>query len=213
MQKKAEEAVEQEINMVDVKKIKDEMLLAAKRAYTRGIQTGNGGNFSARIPGKDLMLVKSSGGSFIDADHNSLLVTDFDGKLVEGEGKPTREALLHGFIYKIAPQVNGIMHCHSPWSIGWASTRKNLENVTHHLKLKFDCPIVTLDINAGVVPEEEFYKVEEIFKKYPKLPAFLLVDHGVVAVGKDIIDAEHNAELIEESAQVAFLKALASSFR
>ncbi|HHU91236.1 MAG TPA: class II aldolase/adducin family protein [Clostridiaceae bacterium] len=198
--------------MVDISKIKDEMLIAAERAYTRGIQTGNGGNFSARIPNEDLMLVKASGGSFIDASHENLLITDFNGVLVEGKGKPTREALLHGLIYKIAPHVNGIMHCHSPWSIGWASTRRNLENVTHHLQLKFGCPIVTLDIDAAVVSADHFPKIEAIFEKYPTLPAFLLVDHGVVAVGKNIIDAEYNAELIEETAQVAFLKEIAASF-
>ena len=97
-------------------------------------------------------------------------------------------------------------------SIGWASTRRNLENVTHHLQLKFGCPIVTLDIDAAVVSADHFPKIEAIFEKYPTLPAFLLVDHGVVAVGKNIIDAEYNAELIEETAQVAFLKEIAASF-
>ena len=37
---------------------------AAHRAYTRGIQTGNGGNLSARADFG--MIVKSSGGSFAD---------------------------------------------------------------------------------------------------------------------------------------------------
>lgn len=35
----------------------------------------------------------------------------------------------------------------------------------------------------------------------------MLKDHGLVAVGKDAINAEHTAELIEETAQVAILKA------
>ena len=105
------------------------------------------------------------------------------------------------------------MHCHSSLVVAGAP-KKNLENVTHHLKLKFDCPIVTLDINAGVVPEEE--RVLQSWGDFQKISPncrHFCVDHGVVAVGKGIIDAEHNAELIEESAQVAFLKALASSFR
>ena len=32
----------------DVKKIAEELVIACKRAYTRGIQTGSGGNVSAR---------------------------------------------------------------------------------------------------------------------------------------------------------------------
>ena len=85
----------------DVKKIAEELVIAAKRAYTRGIQTGSDGNVSARVPGKDLMIVKASGGSFADCAPDKFVITDFDGNLVEGEGKPTREALLHGLLYRI----------------------------------------------------------------------------------------------------------------
>ena len=53
-------------------------------------------------------------------------------------------------------------------------------------------------------------RVEEIYSEYPELPGFLLVDHGLVAVGKDAINAEHTAELIEETAQIAILKATVS---
>ena len=37
--------------------IEKDLIEAAARAYRRGIQTGSGGNLSARIPGKDLMVV------------------------------------------------------------------------------------------------------------------------------------------------------------
>lgn len=191
--------------------IKDEMILAASRAYTRGIQTGSGGNFSARVPGRQQMLLKSSGGSFADATRDNLLITDFEGNLIEGKGKPTREAKLHGLIYSIAPHVNGIMHCHSPWPIAWAATKKPLDGVTLHTQLKFGCPIEVLDIAAPVVGEKDFPLVEALFKNSPHLPAFILADHGVVAVGDTIINAEHNAELVEETAMIAFLKAVRES--
>jgi ribulose-5-phosphate 4-epimerase/fuculose-1-phosphate aldolase len=58
-----------------------------------------------------------------------------------------------------------------------------------------------------MVKPEYFHLVEEIYKETPDLPGFLLVDHGLVAVGKDAINAEHTAELMEETAQVAILKA------
>ena len=38
--------------------------------------------------------------------------------------------------------------------------------------------------------------------------AFLLADHGIVAMGKGPLEAEHTAELIEETAQVAILDKL-----
>ena len=61
-----------------------------------------------------------------------------------------------------------------------------------------------------MVRREDFPLVEKVYKEFPELPGFLLADHGIVAVGKDIIEAEHTAELIEETAQAAILKAAVS---
>lgn len=198
--------------MENLDALKKQLVTASKRAYTRGIQTGSGGNISARVPGKPLMLVKASGHSFADSTEDGFLITDFDGNLVEGTGKPTREALLHGLLYRICPNVNAVIHCHSPYCIGWASTKKDLARITWHAKLKLSADIPTLDVPAAIVKPEYFPMVEEIYKKTPDLPAFLLVDHGVVAVAADPINAEHTAELIEETAQIAFLKTFAIKF-
>ena len=64
---------------------------AAHRAYTRGIQTGNGGNLSARADFG--MIVKSSGGSFADclADGTGFVETDLDGSVL-----PVRQAHKRG---------------------------------------------------------------------------------------------------------------------
>lgn len=194
----------------EVKKIAEQLVIACKRAYTRGVQTGSGGNVSARVPGEDLMIVKASGSSFIDSTPDGFVITDFDGNLVEGTGKPTREALLHGLIYRICPNVNAVVHTHSPYSIAWASTEKALPRTTWHSQLKMCADIPTLNVPAAMVGKEYFPLVEEIYSEHPDLPGFLLVDHGLVAVGKDAINAEHTAELIEETAQVAIMKAAVS---
>ncbi|MFA6507584.1 MAG: class II aldolase/adducin family protein [Treponemataceae bacterium] len=198
--------------MTDNKELMAELSLAAKRAYTRGLQTGSGGNLSARIPGSPYMIVKASGGSFADCDENGAgwVITDFDGKLKEGEtGKPTREFLLHGFLYSILPDLKGVMHSHSPWSIVWADDHDSLPCVTHHSKLKFGCDeIPVVNVQAAVVPKEELDKLAALFKANPNLPAFILRGHGIVAVGDSILEAEHTAELVEETAQIALFTKL-----
>jgi L-ribulose-5-phosphate 4-epimerase len=195
--------------MDELQQIREQLVLASKRAYRRGIQTGSGGNISARVPGKDLMIVKASGSSFEDSTTDGFVITDFDGNLVEGNGKPTREALLHGYLYRICPKVESVIHCHSPYCIAWASTRKDLPRVTWHSKLKICADIPTIEVPAAVVKPEYFPLIKSAYDREPDLPAFLLTDHGVVAVSKDPINAEHNAELIEETAQIAFLEAIA----
>lgn len=185
--------------------IAENLVIASKRAYNRGIQTGSGGNVSARIPGTETMLLKASGGSLGDCTPEGFLITDFDGNLIEGEGKPTREALLHGHIYKMRPDVNAVVHVHSPYAIGWSSSKKDLPLVTWHAKLKNLCDYPTLDVHAAMVRVEDLPLVDAMLEKEPKLAAFLLADHGVVAMGKNPLDAEHTAELVEETAKVAIL--------
>lgn len=199
--------------MRDLDQLREELVLACKRAYRRGIQTGSGGNVSARVPGEELMLVKASGKSFEDSTPDGFIVTDFDGNLVEGVGKPTREALLHGYIYRLSPSAGSVMHVHAPYCIGWASTLRALPRVTWHSQLKLSSDIQTLNIPSPIVRLEDFPLVKAIFEMDPGLSAFLLADHGVVALGANPIEAEHTAELIEETAQIAFLKALAKDLK
>lgn len=191
-----------------VKLIADELVVACKRAYNRGIQTGSGGNVSARIPGKELMLVKESGSSLGDSTAEGFVITDFDGNIVEGAGKPTREVFLHGLLYKLCPEVNAVVHFHAPYSIGWASTGKYLPRVTWHSKLKIPSDIPVIDIPSAMVRREDSPLIEDILRNNPKLPGFILVDHGIVAMDKDPLNALHNAELIEETAKIALLKAV-----
>ena len=54
--------------------IKKDFVRAAARAYHRGIQTGNGGNLSARVPNGERMAVKPSGISFIDCNEENLII-------------------------------------------------------------------------------------------------------------------------------------------
>lgn len=195
--------------MDDYMEIREQLVTACKRAYHRGIQTGSGGNVSARVPGQDKMILKASGSSFEDSTVEGFVITDFDGNKLSGAGKPTREALLHGLIYRRRPDVDAVVHVHSPYAVGWACTRKPLPRVTWHAKLKICGDLPTLDIPAAMVRQEDFPVVERMLEEYPEIPAFLLVDHGVVAMAKDAINAEHLAELVEETAQIAFLEAIA----
>ena len=103
-----------------------------------------------------------------------------------------------------------LLYTSSPYSIAWASTGKALKRTTWHAQLKMSADLPSLDVPAAMVKKEYFPMVEEIYRENSDLPGFLLVDHGLVAVGKDAINAEHTAELIEETAQVAILKVTVS---
>lgn len=197
--------------MPEYETIYQQLETAAHRAYTRGIQTGSGGNLSARVNDANKMIVKASGGSFADCSANGsgFVLTDFDGKVLdESENKPTREVYLHGMLYEINPSIGGIMHCHSPWAISWSFTRLPLPLITQHLRLKLGVLIPVVDIDSPMIRPEDRALIQSLFDQDEKPQAFILVGHGVVAVGKDILEAEHNAELVEETAQIAIFNSI-----
>ena len=103
---------------------------AAVKFYNLKLQMSNGGNLSARIPGKDWMMVKGTDVAFDEVSRETLVITDFDGNVIEGTIKPSKEALLHGAIYKERPDVNAIMHCHSLYATAWAAKHEELEFAT-----------------------------------------------------------------------------------
>lgn len=189
-----------------IEAIRSMLVTAAHRAYQRGIQTGSGGNLSARIPGQHTMLIKPREISLIDLSADTFIVTDFDGRVLEGQGKPTKEAYLHGLLYRLMPDVDAIVHCHAPWSVAWSLQRDDIPLVTHHAKLKLQAPIPVLAIDSPVVTTAHESVIADVVAAQPNLSGFVLAAHGIVALGKDAIAAEHNAQLIEETAQIACMR-------
>lgn len=189
-------------------KMMSELSEAAHRFYKSGMQLSNGGNLSARIPGEELMLVKTTDTSFGQVGRKTMVVTDFEGKVVEGEGKPSKESLLHGFLYKNVPHVQAIMHCHSPWATSWAATGQRLPASTYHSVLKLGGNIPVFDTKSYIVPTDYFPAILACLKENPGIKAFLLAGHGQVALGTSVWDAAFLAELVEETAQIAILSRL-----
>src|SRR3954449_11699164 len=78
-----------------------------------GLVIWTAGNVSARVPGRDLLVIKPSGVSYDDLTPETMVVTDFEGNLVEGERNPSSDTAAHGYVYAHMPQVNGVVHTHS----------------------------------------------------------------------------------------------------
>jgi L-ribulose-5-phosphate 4-epimerase len=188
-----------------IEEIMRDLAAAAKRFYDARFQTGNGGNLSARYPEKDWMIVKGTDVAFPEVSEKTLVITDFDGNVISGPIKPSKEALLHGALYKRLPGVKAIMHCHSPWATGWASTGKSLEFATYHSALKLGGEAAVFDSGTYAVPADFFSVILAHFNRHPEAKAFLLKSHGQFALGKNIKDAAYNAELVEETAQIAVI--------
>lgn len=193
----------------DYQELVDQISHAAKKMYDLRYEMSNGGNLSLRIPGKDWMLVKATDVAFDEIAVSSLVITDFDGNLIEGDKKASKESLLHGALYKAFPSVGAIMHCHSPYATAWAVGHDSLKFATHHALQKLGaCPV--FDTHSYVVSKDYFPEIVHSFQSMPTMKAFLLRGHGQVTVGSNIRDATYLAELVEETAQISILANIAN---
>lgn len=184
-------------------KLVEDMRQAASKFYALRYQMSNGGNLSVRIPGKDWMLVKGTDVAFDEVGSDTVVITDFDGNIIQGELRPSKEALLHGAIYKEVAGAGAIMHCHSPYATAWAAGHGELQFATHHSEMKLKGVVPVFDTHSYAVPKEYFPQIIKFFKENPGANAFLLKGHGQVTVGKNMREAAYLAELVEETAQIS----------
>ena len=195
--------------MYQLEDLISDLAAAARRFSDNGMQLSNGGNLSARVPGENLMLIKGTDVAFSQVSARTLVIADFDGNLVKGEMKPSKESLLHGALYRKMPEVQAIMHCHSPWANSWGATGLSLPPATYHSTLKLGDCVPVFDTNSYAVPAECFPPILAHFSQHPSSRAFILARHGQVALGRTVQEAAFLAELVEETAQIAVLSKIA----
>lgn len=177
-------------------KLKQELIEYGKLAGIKNFTPGYSGNFSARYGDKILITSSGSANGYLSEDE--LVLMDFDGNLVEGAKKPSSEKMLHAEFYKQRPDVNYIIHVHSPYLSSFACC---------HIPL--DEPIMAENVfYFGQIPLAEYGLpssmdlVEKTAKYFKDYDAVLMANHGFIVGDKTIKDAFLKLELAESYAQV-----------
>ncbi|MGY9005086.1 MAG: class II aldolase/adducin family protein [Alphaproteobacteria bacterium] len=70
------------------------------------------GHVSARVPGKDQLYIQTRNESRAEVSPDSIILVDFDGNVLEGEGKPPSELVIHTEVYRSRPDVGSVIHNH-----------------------------------------------------------------------------------------------------
>lgn len=187
----------------------EELAAACQRAYASGLQRANGGNVSRRVEDGH-MLVKGKGAAFCEVDVSDFVLTDLDGYKIEGKTDPTKESIMHGTIYKCCPEINAVVHVHAPYALAWSAYHDVLSLETWQAKLKITGDIPILNVESPVVRREDVPLLEEVLVSESISGGFILKNHGIVAIGRNVREAGQMAELLEETAKVAVLKTILS---
>jgi L-fuculose-phosphate aldolase len=180
--------------------LKKNIIEAGKRAYARGYVASNDGNISARID-KKYVLITPTGMSkgFIKA--SDLIVVDMKGKIVNGKKKPSSEVFMHLQVYHERPDVNSVCHMHPPYATGFsvAGIPLDQDGLSEVIISLGNIPLVPY----GTPGTEDFYK--PLLPLLQQYDAFLLANHGALAVGTDVFNAYFKMETLEHYAHILFI--------
>lgn len=160
-----------------------------------------GGNVSARDPKTGLVVIKASGIRFEDMKPKHMVVLDMEGKMVEGDFKPSSDVYSHIYIYKHRPDVNGVVHTHSRYATAFAAVGKPIPCVLTAMGDEFGGPIPCGGF--ALIGDEAIGK--EVIESIGKSPSVLLKSHGVFAVGKTAEAAVKAAVMTEDVAATVWL--------
>ncbi len=124
-----------------------------------------------------------------------ICMIDFDGNVIEGNGKPPLEFHLHAGIYRARADVKAVVHAHPKWSTFLTMVGESYQPVYAQGSLVYPMPVLDSpnSINNRAM-------ADRLAATLGDRPAAMMKSHGAVTVGRDIIEAFVLANYLEENA-------------
>ncbi len=184
-----------------LEKLKEELLQLHLELPRNNLVVWTGGNVSARDPETGLVAIKASGIRYEEMRPEHMVVLDLDGKMVEGNFKPSSDVYSHLYIYKHRPDVFGVVHTHSVYATAFAAANRPIPVVLTAIADEFGGPIPCGGF--ALIGDDAIGKV--VVDSIGKSPAVLLKNHGVFTIGKNARAAVKAAVMTEDNAKTVWL--------
>lgn len=181
--------------------IKNDICKVMKNLFSRGLVSALGGNVSARIPNSKEFWITPSGiykGELVPDD---LIKLDLDGNIVDGFGRPSIEWPIHAAIYRVRQDVNAVVHAHNPVTLGLALAGIGLKPITVEAVMV----LRRIEIVPFAFPGTDQLAKLVAEKAALGTRALILQNHGIIAMGANLYEAEAVAETLEEVAMAQFV--------
>jgi L-ribulose-5-phosphate 4-epimerase len=202
-------------DFMELSRLQVEVLEANLELVRRGLVLYTFGNASGIDRETGLVAIKPSGVAYERLTAADMVVCDLDGKIVEGQLKPSSDLETHLELYRAFPSIGGVVHTHSEFATSWAQAGREIPafGTTH------------ADYFYGPVPCTEELSAEEIEGDYVRntgkaivrrfigidpldLPAVLVAGHAPFTWGKTSAEAAYHAVILETVARMAIYTTL-----
>lgn len=171
-----------------------------KKLINKGLTKGTGGNLSIYNRKKDLVAISPSGIPYEEINLKDIVIIDLEGKMVEGNHKPSSEKELHLLIYEKREDINSIIHTHPIYSTTISCLNQDIPAV-HYL----------VAYSGNKVPCAKYATfgskklAKNVYKAMGKeYKACLMANHGLITAGYNIKEALEISEMIEYTAELYY---------
>jgi L-ribulose-5-phosphate 4-epimerase len=195
-----------------LKQLREEVLEANLEIVRRGLVLYTFGNASGYDPESQLVAIKPSGVPYEELKPEHLVITDLDGKIVEGDLRPSSDLPTHVILYRAFHGVRGVVHTHSRYATAWAQAGKDIPclGTTHADYCRGPVPVTAHMEPDEIRNEYERNTGHAIVRRFKNLnpletPGVLVAGHAPFAWGPTPADAAHMAVVLEELAHMAYL--------
>ncbi len=170
----------------------------ALQAYTEQLVAGTSGNVSVYDHEREIMAITPSNMNYGVMKSEDIVLMKVDGTIVEGEHKPSSEWRMHAGIYAKRSDVNAIIHTHSPYATSFAVLHRSIPEILVEMLpfLGGDIPLSQFGMPGT---DELAINAEAVLKNRN---ACLLMNHGVLVIGKNLDQAYVRAQYVEDAARI-----------
>ncbi len=165
---------------------------------------GTSGNVSAQDPKTGLIAITPSAVPYQKLRPRDICVITPAGKVVFGFRKPSSETPMHTAVYRIRPDVKGIVHSHSLYATVLSVLNRPLPAVTVPLAAIGPVPVAPFRLPGSQELADEVVSGLGDWGK-----AVLMQNHGLLCACASVEEALECAIYVEEGAQVAYFALLA----
>ena len=191
--------------------LRQEVLEANHELARRGLAVYTFGNASGISRADGLVVIKPSGVPYEQMKAEDLVVTDLEGRVVEGKLRPSSDLPTHLELYRAFAGAGGVVHTHSAFATAWAQAGREIPclGTTHadyfHGPVPLTAPLEPAQIagdyetNIGRAIARRFAAMDPL-----RTPAILVTGHGPFCWSSTAGHAACLAVILEEVARMAY---------
>ena len=186
----------------DIRQARIDLAACLRMAARLGLEEGICNHFSAVVPGHpDLFLVNRLGWSFHEASASNLLICDFDGHVVSGDGEPEATAFyIHARLHKMQPRIGAAFHTHMPNATALSMLEGEPLVWAGQTALKFYGRTVVDETYNGLALDE--LEGDRIASVLGANDILFMKNHGVMVCAPNIAEAWDDLYYLERAADV-----------